>query len=387
MQNKQTIPFKNLKELIREFSDEQKCIDFLVQYRWHGSPVCPYCNSNKWYSIEKGKRFKCGNSQCYKKYSVTVGTIFHGSHIPLSTWFPALYFLSAHKKGISSCQLARDLGICQKTAWFMLHRIRESLRSKDSIFLKNLVEIDEVYIGGRIKNMSNKKRAAIKETGNLPDKTMIIGMIERDGELRLEVSPNSQKDNISAIVYKNVDKKAKLMTDGEGSYISIGKHYKSHESVNHVANEYVRDGFIHTNTIEGVFGLLRRSIIGVYHKLSPKHLARYCDEVQYRYNSRELKDNERFENMLGKIESRLTWKDLTKDNGLSKTVIEPKIEPKIGKQGRKRAVCQMLNGEIIATYPSIIEAAIATGIKAPALSRVVRGLRNSSGGYHWKYFE
>src|SRR6202000_485560 len=107
MEIKQTIPFKNLKELIRDFSDEQKCIDFLVQHRWHGSPVCPYCNSNKWYSIENGKRFKCGNKLCYKKYSVTVGTVFHGSHIPLSTWFPAVYLISAHKKGISSCQLAR----------------------------------------------------------------------------------------------------------------------------------------------------------------------------------------------------------------------------------------------------------------------------------------
>lgn len=154
---------KNLKELFQKFADEQKCRDFLVQQRWNGCPVCPYCNSDKWYSIENGKRFKCGNKECHKKYSVTVGTIFHASNIPLTTWLPALYLNTAHKKGISSCQLAKDLGVCQKNAWFMLHRIRESLRNKQSSLLSNTVEVDELYIGGRMKNLSNKKRAELRE--------------------------------------------------------------------------------------------------------------------------------------------------------------------------------------------------------------------------------
>lgn len=384
---------KNLKELFKEFSDEQKCIDFLVQQRWDGSPVCPYCNSDKWYRIENGKRFKCGNKECYKKYSVTVGTIFQASNIPLTTWFPAIYLISSHKKGISSCQLARDLGITQKTAWFMLHRIRESLRDKECSFLKNTVEVDEVYLGGRMKNMSNKKRAALKENGYayLPHKTMIIGMVERGGQLRLEPSPNIQKNNIPTIVYKNIDRTASLMTDGEGSYATIGRNYLAHDFVNHEANEYVRDGIIHTNTIEGAFGLLRRSIIGIYHKLSPKHLSRYCDEFQYRYNSKELKDGERFEVSLGYIEGRLSWKELTKDNGLpTKAVIQPKAIPinsKAGTRGKKNPVAQISNGEIIAVYPSIVEAEKATGIKQQNISKVVRGLRKTTSGYQWKYLD
>lgn len=213
-------------------------------------------------------------------------------------------------------------------------------------------------------------------------------MIERGGNLKLEVAGNSNnKRNITPIIYKNVDKSAFLMTDGESSYVGIGKHYAGHESVNHQVNEFVRTGGIHTNTIEGAFGLFRRTIIGTYHKISPKHLSRYCDEQQYRYNSREVKDGERFESTLGRIESRLSWKELTKDNGLTaETTIEPSLPPMIvNKQGTKRTVQQLLNGELIAEYPSIIEAAQATGISVTGISKVVRGLTKTTGGYQWKY--
>jgi transposase-like protein len=133
----------NLKELFAQFNDETKCREFLVQKRWNGKPLCPHCTSDKSYVIEGGKRFKCGNPSCYKKYTVTVGTVFEASNIPLTTWFAAMYILSAHKKGISSVQLAKDLGVIQKTAWFMNHRIRESLKEKNSPLLSGTVEIDE----------------------------------------------------------------------------------------------------------------------------------------------------------------------------------------------------------------------------------------------------
>jgi len=380
--------FKNLKEIINHFSEEQKCIDFLVQQRWGGCPVCPYCKSDKWYKIENGKRFKCANKECHKKYSVTVGTIFHASNIPLSTWFPAMYLISAHKKGISSCQIARDLGVTQKTAWFMLHRTREALHNKKSIFLQNTVEVDEIYIGGRIKNMSNKKRAAIKENGEnyYENKSMVIGMIERGGELKLQPAPSLDKGYIEAIVDNNIDKKASLITDGEAVYKGVGQRYASHESVNHKIHEYVREGNIHTNTIEGAFGLFRRSIIGIYHKLSPKHLSRYCHETAYRYNSRHMKDGERFEKTFENIETRLSWKDLTKNNGLNAdAIIQPSLpELNIGISGKKRAIVQMIRGEVIATFTSIVEAANITGIKKYAIARVVRGERKSAGGYVWK---
>lgn len=386
------LKFGNLKEVIKTFSDEQVCIDFLVQQRWNGSPICPYCGSNKWYSIENRKRFKCGNKECYKKYSVTVGTCFHASNIPLSTWLPAMYLLTNHKKGISSCQLAKDLGICQKTAWFMLHRMRASLKEKDSFLLKNIVEVDEVYAGGSIENMSNKKRKKIKENlgnGVLANKTMIVGMIERGGALKLEVAGGeNDKRTIMPIVLNNVDKSSVIMTDGEGFYLNIGKHYAEHHSVSHHLREYVKGGVIHTNTIEGAFSLFRRAVIGTYHKMSPKHLSRYCDEMQYRYNTRGLKDAERFEQSLGLIETRLSWKELVKYNGLTAaTIIEPEVpQLKIkGTSGKKMAVYQILNGEIIAKHNSIIEAAKATGVYADSISKVVRGLRVMAGGFEWKY--
>lgn len=383
------LQFKNLKQVITTFSDEKVCRDFLVQQRWNGSPVCPYCGSNKWYSIEDGKRFKCGNKECYKKYSVTVGTCFHASNIPLSTWLPAMYLLTAHKKGISSCQLAKDLGVTQKTAWFMLHRIRENLSSKDSPLLKNIVEVDEVYIGGGLKNMSNKKRKALKEnsTNQYSNKTMVIGMIERGGDLKLQVAGNEQnKRNIPPIVYNNVDKSASLMTDGDVIYPVIGRNYTNHQVVNHAVKEYVRDGVVHTNTIEGAFGLFRRSIIGIYHKMSPKHLSRYCSEMQYRYNSRGLKDGDRFEFTLTHVSTKLSWKQLTKDNGLTaETIIEPEMPLIRVKQKQQHKVAQISKGEIIATFNSLKEAAMITGVGLTSISKVLRGVNLSAGGYVWKY--
>jgi hypothetical protein len=217
---------KNLTDVIRGFADEDKCRQFLVQQRWNGCPECPYCNSVKYYVIENGKRFKCGNKECHKKYSVTVGTIFHASNIPLSIWFPAVYLITSHKKGISSVQLSKHLGITQKTAWFMLHRIREFLQNKDSSLLKNIVEVDEVYIGGRTTNMSNSKRAEMRKETNYRNvnKTMVIGMLQRDGDLRLVVSGKADsRENISLILENNVDRNAFLMTDKDSIYISQGK--------------------------------------------------------------------------------------------------------------------------------------------------------------------
>src|ERR1700730_12438494 len=133
---------KNLKDLFAKFKDEDMCRQFLVKQRWNGKPICPYCGHDKSYNIENGKRFKCANQTCYKKFSVTVGTVFEASNIPLSTWFPAMYIIASHKKGISSVQLAKDLGVTQKTAWFMLHRIRESLKENYPEMLAGIVEAD-----------------------------------------------------------------------------------------------------------------------------------------------------------------------------------------------------------------------------------------------------
>lgn len=394
------LQLKNLKQVITTFSYEQVCIDFLVQQRWNGSPVCPYCGSNKWYSIENRKRFKCGNKECHKKYSVTVNTCFHASNIPLTTWFPAMYLILSHKKGISSCQLAKDLGVSQKTAWFMLHRIRESLKDKNSPMLKNIVEADELYIGGKISNMSNTKRKEIREisTGSpYYKKIMVVGMLERGGNLKLTVAGDGQiKYAITPILLNNIDKSATLMTDGEAAYGAVGKTYASHQTVNHNVKEFVRDGIIHTNSIEGAFGLFRRTIIGTYHKLSPKHLSRYCTEMQYRYNSRKIKDGNRFEFSLTNVEARLSWKELIKDNGLiADAVIQPDIPELVGikipnerivnRQGKRTKVAQILNGKVIAVFAKVTDAAKATNVSPSAISKALRGVNPTCAGCEWKY--
>ena len=385
---------QNLKYLMKKFADENVCREFLIQQRWNGKPVCPYCGCDKHYKIENGKRFKCGNSECYKKYSVTVGSIFHASNIPLSTWFPAVYLIVSHKKGISSCQLARDLGVTQKTAWFMLHRIRESLKEKGSSLLGNIVEIDEVYIGGKVKNMSNKKRASIRTEngGTENNKMMVMGMLEREGNLRLVVSgKNDAAQNIHSIVNENIDKSACVITDSAGYYTGLQNEYAAHEIVNHSNNEYVRSGIIHTNSIEGAFSMLKRSIIGVYHQISPKHLSSYCTETQYRYNTRKMKDGDRFELSLINVEGRLSYKQLIKDNGFtSDGVIAPTLSVTIPtqvikQQGVKRPIAQIQNGNVIATFPTIIEAATSLGIKRQQISGALRGLKINAGGYQWKY--
>ncbi|MEP7238113.1 MAG: IS1595 family transposase [Ferruginibacter sp.] len=381
---------QNLKDLMAKFSNEDTCREFLAQQRWGGKPVCPYCGSGKHYIIEGGKRYKCGNNECYKKYSVTVGSIFHASNIPLTTWFPAMYLIISHKKGISSIQLGKDLGVTQKTAWFMLHRIRESLKDKESTLLSNIVEIDEVYIGGKVKNMHNKKRASLRTEngGTENNKMMVMGMLEREGNLRLVVSGKADAaKNIKPIVRNNIDKTSCLITDSAGYYTGLQNEFAAHEVVNHAANEYVRSGIIHTNGIEGAFSMLKRSIIGVYHQLSPKHLSRYCVETQYRYNTRKIKDGDRFELTLQRVNGTLSYKELTKDNGLTNEgTIVPAFPPQIITKGAiKRAVIQLLNDKEIAQYPTIKEASAITGIEVSLISKVLRGITKTTNGYQWKY--
>lgn len=379
---------KNLKDLMKKFESEEKCREFLIQQRWNGIPECPKCGSTKSYKIDNGKRFKCANNQCYNKFSVTVGTVFEASNIPLSTWFPAMYLIISHKKGISSVQLAKDLGVTQKTAWFMLHRIRESLQEKGSNLLSNVVEVDEVYIGGKVKNMSRTKRASMRtETGGTKNnKIMVVGMLERQGNLKLVVAEKNEDTQVKPIIRKHIDGDAFLITDSSANYFGLEREYAGHEAVNHFQNEYVRNGVIHTNGIEGAFSMLKRSIVGTYHNLSPKHLFRYCNETSYRYNTRKMQDGQRFEMSLCNLTGRLSYKDLIKETELSNEVLIAPLVPQIVmKQGIKRSVYQMRGKDIVAQYPTIVEASRITGIKREAISKVLRGINKSTNGYEWKY--
>jgi transposase-like protein len=299
---------KNLKDLMSKFKDEQQCRDFMVQQRWNGEPTCPYCGHKKAYKIEGGKRFKCANQTCYKKYSVTVGTVFEASNIPLTTWFPAMYIIASHKKGISSVQLAKDLGVSQKTAWFMLHRIRESLRENSPLILTTEVQADEVYIGGQEK-FKHKNKKAEGSDGKSQSKTPVVGLIETGGQVVTQVMPWVTKKTVGELINKHLEKDATLVSDANPVYLKVGRRF-NHQIINHSEGQY-KVGTYHTNSIENYWSLLRRGIYGIYHSVSPKHLQRYCDEFAYRFNSRKLHDGFRWTLAMQQVEGRLTYKQLT----------------------------------------------------------------------------
>ncbi|HEY5369802.1 MAG TPA: IS1595 family transposase [Hanamia sp.] len=306
--------FNNLRELITSMPDENACREYIAEQRWHGKPVCPHCGYNKAYIIEGGKKYKCASKTCYKKFSVTVGTVFECSNIPLTKWLMALYLATAHKKGISSYQLAKDIGVAQKSAWFMLHRLREIMSHIPKEILIGTVEIDETYMSRKYR--SDYKALPPEEVAkmdNLVSKKMnlgaVIGMKERGGNVIVKASFNAKATAIEKAVKENVDTDALLNTDESMKYRKVLSNYKR-ESVNHSEKEWVR-GNVHTNGVENFWSVMKRGVYGIYHQISYKHLQRYCDEFSYRYNSREIKDSQRFTNSMQQIEGRLDWKTLT----------------------------------------------------------------------------
>jgi len=298
--------FKTLPQLLDYFKDEQTCREYLEQQRWNGEPVCPFCNTKNPYRTNRG--FKCRNKECYKKFTVTVGTIYENSKVPLRTWFAAVYLCTSSKKGISSLQLHRQLGVTQKTAWFILHRIREMLRAKAPHMLKDVVEIDETLVGGKNKNRHADKKVKGSQGRSAKDKTPVLGAVQRGGKLVAVAVPDTQAETLKPIIKKWVEDGSIMVTDEYRSYNELKRDYL-HVTVNHSEEEYVRGAF-HTNTIEGFWSLFKRGIFGIYHNVSPKHLQRYVTEFESRYNSREIKDNERFELSVQNSTGRLKYKQL-----------------------------------------------------------------------------
>lgn len=295
--------FRNLKDLMTKFSDDGICRTYLEEVRWNSKPRCPHCHASKPYRLKGGKAFRCSSRTCRKDFSVTVGLVFENSKIPLTTWFAAIYLISAHKKGISSCQLAKDLGVTQKTAWFLNHRIRTAFGNEGQLEFTDVVEMDETYVGGKWENFHKSKRAAYS-LKNVDTKIAVMGMVQRNGKASLKV----MKDGVpfKDFVHKYVNPLAVVITDGHKGYRGIEETHGGHVIVNHSEGEYV-NGPYHTNTVEGFFSLLKRGIIGIYHHVSPQHLHRYCEEFSFRYNLRRMPDNDRFVRTLEQTTGRLKY--------------------------------------------------------------------------------
>jgi len=300
--------FKSILQFQKHFDTDEKCREFLELQRWGTTPACPHCGSTNVRRFETDKRiFKCREKECRNKFSVTVGTIYENTKIPLTKWFLATYILSIHSKGISSLQLANWLDITQKSAWYLNHRIREMLTEKAPKVLKGLVEVDETYVGGKISNKHVSKR---KHFGRNDNKTMVFGAVEREGKVITQIVPDTTKDSLITAVNENIEKGSTMVSDENPSYNSLSKDY-SHAKVNHSSGQYVI-GAAHTNTIEGFWSLLKRQINGIHHYVSPKHLQRYCHEASFRYNQKKITQDERFANAVSNCEGHLTYKTLTK---------------------------------------------------------------------------
>jgi len=252
-----TSTFKTLPQLLDYFKDNRVCVDFLALQRWNGTPTCPHCDSEKVYVTNRG--YKCANKECYKKFTVISGTMFENTKIDLRTWFAAMYLCTNHKKGISSVQLASDLGITQKTAWFLMHRIREMLKDNAPEMLDDTVEIDETFVGGKRSNMHASKRKELSKLGGgYMHLTPVFGLLERHGKVKTMVLSEVNKETLLPIIRKIVDRNSTIVTDNFAGYKGLKHEFKAHKVVSHGTGEYVR-GKWHTNTIEGYWSLLKRA--------------------------------------------------------------------------------------------------------------------------------
>lgn len=302
--------FKNILDAAAYFNSEEVCREHLERIRWNGNPVCPYCaTASTPYRLKNGRTFRCSDKDCKADFSVTVGTIFENSKLPLRKWFLAIHLATAHKKGISSLQLSRDLGITQKTAWFVLHRIREMLTEASPELLTGTIQIDETYVGGKLKNKHKSQRVNAKRGRGSENKTMVFGILSNDGKIHNEMVEDTKNTTLLPIMVDKVAKGSTIVTDGYHVYKRLAKDY-NHVVVDHVKDIYVVDG-LHTNSIEGYWSQLKRGIYGIYHQVSPKHLHRYCQEFAYRYNTRKEKDGNRFNQSIVKASGkRLKYKNL-----------------------------------------------------------------------------
>ena len=303
--------FKSLLDLLRTFPDEQSCIDYLEKQRWPEGVISPFDVESKVYRCA-GNKFKCKRTG--KKFTVTTGTIFENTNLPLQKWFIALYLFTSLKRGISSHQLARDLDVTQATAWFVLERLRDAF--EQPAFLKKLqgvVQVDETFVGGKNKNRHRDKKVDYTQDRVFSDKVAIWGGINEEGMVRCVAIPDVKKMTILPLVYKIIREDSIVVTDEWKGYMGMNDKYWR-EVVDHGRKQYMNDSGFTTNKMESCWSHLKRTINGTYIKVSRKHMQRYCNEFTFRWNTKNLTIQERFDMVLGNAEGRLKYTDLVIEN-------------------------------------------------------------------------
>lgn len=275
-QKQQTKHEMNLMQLIEDFQDEESCRRYLESLRWPDGVACPRCGDTKCNYTQTRNTWECMG--CGYHFSVTSGTMLHDTHLPLRKWMLAVYLMVEAKKGVSALQLKRSLNVAYKTAWYLCHRIRAAVQDAYPMPLKGIVEIDETFVGGKTQG---------KGRGYKGNKAVVVGAVQRGGKIVLELIHSRDRESLHSFIAEHTaDETEAYFTDDWAPYDGIADENTRHETVNHSAEEWV-NGDVHTNTVEGIWSLLKRSIIGSYHKVSAKHLNAYLDELEWRFNNRD----------------------------------------------------------------------------------------------------
>ena len=312
---------KTLQQAILHYSDEQTCIDAVASMRWPNGVECPACGHKEHWYLKTQKRWKC--KDCNRQFSVKLGTIFEDSPIALTKWLLAMWMIANCKNGVSSWEIHRALGVTQKTAWFMMHRLRLAMQGNGILKLggpNSTVEVDETYIGGKARNMHAvvRRRRNVKDIGA---KAMVMGAVERGGKVYARVVENRRKETIKDVIFPVIEKGTTVNTDEFPAYIHAAKDAEfEHNVINHL-EKYV-DGNVHTNGIENFWSCLKRGLGGTYIAVEPFHLFRYVDEQAFRFNNRGNKENpihdgQRFQSVLAHVAGkRITYSELTGKDSL-----------------------------------------------------------------------
>jgi transposase-like protein len=305
---------KTLIEAVKFFSNPDNCREYLVARRWPNGVTCPTCGSKTVYFDQSRNGWECKTRHPKRKFTLKTGTIFEDSPLGLDKWLPTVWMIANCKNGVSSWEIHRAIGVTQKTAWFMLHRIRLAMQDDDGGRLSGTVEVDETYIGGKARNMHKAKRERLKGGRGMLGKTAVMGLLERHGDgrstVRTKVVPGNKALHLEPEVSRHVEPGATVYTDALRSYRALTENGFIHKVIDH-AEKYV-DGQIHTNGCENFWSLLKGALRGTYVSVEPFHLFRYLDEQAFRFNNRrEMNDADRFSTVIARIVGRrLTYAEL-----------------------------------------------------------------------------